>query len=114
MGTELQSKWKNLRTCFRREYDAQKKPPSGSEAKKRRKYMYFDQLLFLCNNMESRETTSNLQSPSSSHPNSDTENEEPNIVLPERPTLSNTRKKQTTKSYEESLLKILQEKKRRE
>ncbi|KAJ8937223.1 hypothetical protein NQ314_011978 [Rhamnusium bicolor] len=82
--------------------------------RKRRKYMYFDQLLFLCNHMESRETTSNLQSPSSSHPNSDTENEEPNIVLPERPTLSNTRKKQTTKSYEESLLKILQEKKAEE
>ncbi|KAH9635725.1 hypothetical protein HF086_001763 [Spodoptera exigua] len=46
-GKELQKRWTSLRHCFRRELAAQKNTPSGSAAKKRRKYMYFDSLLFL-------------------------------------------------------------------
>jgi hypothetical protein len=83
---------------------------------KRRKYVYFDQLLFLSNYMEGRETLSNLQSPV--NPNNDTDTEDPEILQPEtssgtstsvRP--SNVRKRKATKCYEESLLDILREKK---
>ncbi|XP_052745835.1 uncharacterized protein LOC128199634 [Bicyclus anynana] len=46
-GKEIQTKWNSLRSCFRRELSAQKNIPSGSERKKKRKYIYFDSLLFL-------------------------------------------------------------------
>ncbi|KAJ8981131.1 hypothetical protein NQ317_007906 [Molorchus minor] len=42
---ELQSKWRNLRTCFRREWN--KKNTPDDDHKKRRQYIYYDQLLFL-------------------------------------------------------------------
>jgi hypothetical protein len=45
---------------------------------KRRKYVYLDQLLFLCNYMEGRETLSNLQSPV--NPNNDMDTEDPEIL----------------------------------
>ncbi|XP_021186175.3 uncharacterized protein LOC110373272 [Helicoverpa armigera] len=46
-GRDLQNKWANLRTCFRRELNAQKNPKSGQASTKRRQYIYFQQLLFL-------------------------------------------------------------------
>ncbi|GFN99242.1 calmodulin [Plakobranchus ocellatus] len=59
---EVQQRWANLRHSFLRELREQKKSKSGQAAKKRRKYMYFDELLFLLPTVEQRETVSNLQS----------------------------------------------------
>ncbi|XP_063624841.1 uncharacterized protein LOC134796600 [Cydia splendana] len=45
---EVQSKWKHIRDNFRREYQAQNNITSGHQgAKKRKRYRYYDQLLFL-------------------------------------------------------------------
>jgi hypothetical protein len=51
-----------LRTCFKRELDSQNNATSGEGSRKRRKYLYFDQLLFLLHYTEDRETQSNLNS----------------------------------------------------
>lgn len=61
-GAEIQKKWFNLRTCFARELKAQK-TKSGQAASKRRKYIYFDKLLFLMPLMQSRPTEGNVESP---------------------------------------------------
>nr|CAD7441566.1 unnamed protein product [Timema bartmani] len=61
-GREIQQRWRNLRTCFKRELNEQKKGKSGQAATKRRKYVYFDQLLFLLPTIEDRETVSNISS----------------------------------------------------
>lgn len=48
LGKELQNKWKNLRICFKKEYNSQNNLPSGSEAsKKKRKYIFFIKCCFL-------------------------------------------------------------------
>jgi hypothetical protein len=60
LGKELRARWKNLRTCFKRESDAQNCAPSGEERRKQRKYLYFDQLLYLLPHIEDRATESNL------------------------------------------------------
>ncbi|XP_056641520.1 uncharacterized protein LOC130448258 [Diorhabda sublineata] len=60
-GRDVQKKWANLRTCFRRELNAQKNTKSGQAANKRRKYVYFEQLLFLLPCMENRLTEGNLE-----------------------------------------------------
>ena len=52
--------WRNLRTCLKRELDAQKNATSGEGSRKGRKYLYFDQLLFLLPHLEDHETQSNL------------------------------------------------------
>jgi hypothetical protein len=67
VGKEIQARWRNLRTCFKRELDAQKNVTSGKGSKKRRKYMYFDQMLFLLPHLEDRETHSNLSADTSEH-----------------------------------------------
>ena len=54
--------------CFARELKAQKHTKSGQGAIKRRKYVYFDRLLFLLPDVEQRQTESNL---SPVHGNSD-------------------------------------------
>lgn len=61
LGNELRKKWKNLRTCFKREYDAQKVVAPGSRAKKRHIYIYFEQLLFLRDSVECRITSNSRQ-----------------------------------------------------
>lgn len=99
-----------MRTCFKREYDAQKNEPSGSAAKKRRKYLYFDQLLFLRESVEYRNTYNNLE-----HNLSESEDiEEPSSAIAgtTRPSSKSiSRKISTNRSYEESLLQLLREKK---
>jgi len=45
---------------FKRELDSQKNARSGEGSRKRGKYLYFDQLLFLLPHIEDRETQSNL------------------------------------------------------
>ncbi|XP_031770682.2 uncharacterized protein LOC116413823 [Galleria mellonella] len=44
-GKEVQKRWSSLRHCFRREITIQKKASCGGA--KKRKYIYFDSLLFL-------------------------------------------------------------------
>ncbi|KAJ9583044.1 hypothetical protein L9F63_022609 [Diploptera punctata] len=44
---DVQNRWQNLRTCFKRELKAQKRDQFDPLAKRRRKYVYFDSLLFL-------------------------------------------------------------------
>ncbi|XP_045460138.1 uncharacterized protein LOC123670663, partial [Harmonia axyridis] len=61
LGRDVQKKWANLRNCFRRELNAQKNTKSGQAANKRRRYVYFEQLLFLLPCMENRLTESNLE-----------------------------------------------------
>jgi hypothetical protein len=57
---KIQARWRNLRTYFKRELDSQKNATSGEGSRKRRKYLYLDQLLFLLPHTEDRETQSNL------------------------------------------------------
>ena len=95
----------NLRTCFKRELDSQKNATSGESSRKRRKYLYFDQLLFLLPNTEDRETQSNLNTLNDKQESNNSQEEEK-----ERP--RNIRKKKRTEvSYEESLLQILRQEK---
>lgn len=49
-----------MRTCFRRELNTQKNTKSGQAASKRRKYVYFDKLLFLLPCIENRPTEGNI------------------------------------------------------
>lgn len=72
-GHEVQKKWANLRTCFRRELNAQKNTKSGQAATKRRKYVYFEKLLFLLPCLENRQTEGNLE-PNDSHEDEDDNN----------------------------------------
>jgi len=66
---------RNLSICFRKRnsgtveeskdvfqegLNSQKNAASGEGSRKRRKYLYFDQLLFLLPHIEDRETQSNL------------------------------------------------------
>jgi hypothetical protein len=44
---EIQNKWNSLRGCFRRDLLVQKQTPTTANAKRKRKYIYFDSLLFL-------------------------------------------------------------------
>ncbi|CAG9760668.1 unnamed protein product [Ceutorhynchus assimilis] len=60
---DVQKKWKNLRDCFARELAIQKKIKSGEPARKRRKYIYFDALLFLLPHQQPRATSSNVEPP---------------------------------------------------
>ncbi|GAB6024049.1 hypothetical protein CHUAL_008769 [Chamberlinius hualienensis] len=46
-GIILQKKWGNLRSCFRRELNAQKNPKNNQTGWRRRQYLYFKKLLFL-------------------------------------------------------------------
>ena len=71
-GKEIQQRWRNLRTCFRRELNKQKQGKSGQAATKRRRYVYFEDLLFLLPTMEDRETVSESTPPQAEN---DTDNE---------------------------------------
>jgi len=104
----VQKKWANLRTCFRRELNAQKNTKSGQAATKRCKYVYFEKLLFLLPRMENRRTESNLE------PNDSHEDENDNDNNDTGPTISTpipNRKKRTNVSkpdeLDEALIKSL-------
>ncbi|KAL4119003.1 hypothetical protein QTP88_011876 [Uroleucon formosanum] len=105
-GHEAQKKWANLRTCFRRELNAQKNTKSGQAATKRRKYVYFEKLLFLLPCMENRRTEGNLE-PNDSHEDEDDNND----TGPTTSTPIPHRKKRTNVSkpdeLDEALIKAL-------
>ena len=75
-------KWANLRTCFRRELNAQKNTKSGQAATKRRKYVYFEQLLFLLPCMENRRTEGNLEQDDSQENDEDDDESGPSTSTP--------------------------------
>lgn len=134
---ELQGKWRNLRTCFRRELKKQKYGSSGQAARKRRKYVFFDQLLFLLPTLDDRPTTSECSPSQAGNASAESDNDEDSEIM-DRPQQSDigasqvlietrqptnkqtqqpdkgaTNKKQAkkTETYEQSLLNILKEKK---
>jgi hypothetical protein len=73
-GQEMHKKWANLRTCFRRELNAQKNTKSGQATTKRHKYIYFDKSLFLLPCIENRPTEGNLAP--TGHPEEEEEDDE--------------------------------------
>lgn len=99
----IQRRWKNLRACFSRELRCQKDVKSGQAAPKRKRYVYFDKLLFLVPSMEpGRETSSNVTS-LDEEAISENDSSTPAITRP-------TKEKKKNKCYEESLLEILRDK----
>jgi hypothetical protein len=68
-GNEIQRKLRNIRDNFRKELQLQKKVASGQGARKRRKYVYFDQLLFLLPIMQQRDTSGNITPPPGANEN---------------------------------------------
>lgn len=61
IGRDLQTRWKSLRDQFRKEVRATKTTHSGQSApKKKKKYVYFDNLLFLLPTLDVKVTASNF------------------------------------------------------
>ena len=107
-----------MRDCFRRELHLQKQTKSGEPGTKRRKYMYFEQVLFRIPQTQDRATSSNRSPMTVSNGEEDTderrEDEEgSNDGTAETYTC---RKKQSERNtsrkinYEQQLLDILKEK----
>lgn len=123
-GKELQNRWRNLKTCFKREISKQKYGKSGQAATKRRKYVYFDRLLFLLPTIDDRPTVSEC-SPSNTNEDKTGSEDDSEVVKETNTSVDNspvnTRQAQKSASrgksvakknpsYEESLLNILKEK----
>lgn len=106
----VQRRWKNLRTCFARELREQKLVKSGQPASKRRKYKFYDQLLFLIPTVQVRETSGNAELNVSDEELEETENLQSPPVIPSTHTTSNSMLNKKM-SYEERLIHILEEKK---
>ncbi|XP_065167385.1 uncharacterized protein [Atheta coriaria] len=81
-GREVQKRWANLRTCFRRELNAQKNTKSGQAAIKRRRYVYYKQLLFLLPCIENRDPESNLKEDNSQEIDEDDDEAGPSTSTP--------------------------------
>ncbi|XP_076030828.1 uncharacterized protein LOC143019011 [Oratosquilla oratoria] len=136
-GKDLQSKWKNLRTCFQRECNAQTSETPGPRGKKRRKYMYFDQMLFLLPTSKDKETAINVDSQNNDRENGNLEEmkngiegegfciaEHESANFMHQATNANTtvsttigihtRKTKSERPFEEQLLEILSEMKDRD
>ena len=111
-GQLVQKRWKSLRECFRREFKSQK-GKSGDGATSKRKYIYFDQLLFLASTFNERETTSNY---SVSENNEDNDHSECDIPtsgaenICQRPEKQRKTTDRPKKSYEEQLIDVLKSK----
>lgn len=96
-----------MRTCFRRELNAQKNTKSGQATSKRRKYVYFEQLLFLLPCMENRQTEGNLGEDTGPENDEDDDQSGPSTSTPIR-----RRKKRPVSTHtdlDEALLKVLNE-----
>jgi hypothetical protein len=114
-GNEIQRKWRNIRDNFRKELQLQKKVTSGQGARKRRKYIYFDQLLFLLPTMQ-RDTSGSVTPPSSVNESETqditTGNEMGEDSHAKNATYYRQQKKRSKTTYEESVLEIIKEKSR--
>ena len=85
---------------------------SGQGADKRRKYIYFEKLLFLLPTVQNRETLTNVGNDSAG---SEDETENDNLQVQEplaRRHVGHSRRQNRKRNYEESLLELLKEKKR--
>ncbi|XP_076760957.1 uncharacterized protein LOC143429307 [Xylocopa sonorina] len=56
----LRGKWRNIRDYFMKELKLQKSQKLGPAGRKRKKYMYFDQLLFLMPTVENKRLVSSV------------------------------------------------------
>ncbi|XP_066443024.1 uncharacterized protein [Eleutherodactylus coqui] len=81
---EIQTRWRSLKDCFRRELHLQKKESrSGSSPSKRKRYMFYDQLTFLEPTLMRR--SSGKASDTQESPKSEgSDSEPPQSPLPER------------------------------
>lgn len=80
LGLSIQKKWRNIRDCFVKAHKA-KETKSGSAAKKKTSYVFYDSLLFLKDTVTVNSTTGNVT----------TENEDGNTAMQNEETLpSNT------------------------
>ncbi|XP_063625599.1 uncharacterized protein LOC134797301 [Cydia splendana] len=70
-GRELKKRWKNLRTCFGREMSFQKKEYKdildGREMKRRKRYEYFNRMLFLLSKEQKKEMEKIMAVTSTNH-----------------------------------------------
>ncbi|XP_023706828.1 uncharacterized protein LOC111864070 [Cryptotermes secundus] len=112
-GAIIQKRWSNLRTCFSRELKSQKQTKSGQGAVTRRKYIYFDRLLFLIPDIEQRRTESNV-GPREDETENISDCDIADEGTPRHPMLSSLpakkRRLKKNETYEEQLLQILKEK----
>jgi hypothetical protein len=111
-GNEIQRKWKNIRDNFRREVQMQKKAASGQGATKRRKYIYFDQLLSFLPTMQGRSTSGNFAPPPAANEGDEKEvmtEHEVGEVPNAKAATYRQQKKRRKRTYEESFLEIIKE-----
>jgi hypothetical protein len=115
-GNKIQRKWRNIPYNFRKELQLQKEVVSGQGTRKRRKYIYFDQLLFLLTIMQERDTSGNITLPPSaneSEPEDITTGNQTGEGLHVKNATSYRQQKTRSKTmYEESLLEIIKEESR--
>lgn len=95
-----------------RELRAQKKGVSGQAAKKRRKYVYFEQLMFLLPTIEDRETASDqtVHETTTDAEQQVVDEDEAQSFQNRRSQPGPSRSKKRQVSYEDTLLNILQDK----
>lgn len=111
-GKLIQRRWKSLKEGFRKEMQLQK-GKSGDGASKRRKYLYFDQLLFLTSTLQKRETTGNYSAPITDEEEPDNEEYEgnpTNLCEPTRPPKEKKSKTNVKQNYEQQLVEVLKSK----
>ncbi|CAG4964640.1 unnamed protein product [Parnassius apollo] len=112
---EILAKWKHLRDNFRCEYQAQKDVTSGQGVKKRKKYRYYDELLFLVPHVKDAKTSGNYSIPTNvpeqNTRSPSTFNTENSPAGPSTATCNVTetpkKKKKTTSSFESEILKAI-------
>lgn len=90
----LQKKWRNIRDCFVKAHKT-KEAPSGSAAKKKCPYIFYDSLLFLKDTVSVNSTTSNVTLNSETN-NGDGIEEVQNIAVHSDPSWAPKRNKKNT------------------
>jgi hypothetical protein len=107
-GNEIQHKWRNIRDHFQKELQLQKNVTSGQGARKGRKYINFDKLLFFLPIMRERDTSGNITPPQSVNESEGEDIMTGNQVGERSPAEDATyrQQKKCSKTYEESLLEI--------
>ncbi|KAL0808850.1 hypothetical protein ABMA28_012521 [Loxostege sticticalis] len=113
-GKNLQKKWATLRRGFRRELALQKSDPSGSAAKKRKKYIYFDALLFLLpfTTLEDNETSwdnEDNETTLEKGNHSANQNLEDNVECSVPKSKTRLHSTNSNKNYDEEIRKVLNE-----
>ena len=102
----------NLRTSFKKELNAQKGVSGQGATRKRKKYEFYDQLLFLIPSTEERPTISNVCNTNEAAVRNslDLDSIQTDSSKPSHLTPTNRNKGKQCNSYEERLIKILKHK----